>query len=298
MVPPAPGVLDDDRLAERLGHRLADQARDGVRGAAGREGHDDGDGAVGVVLRRRAASASEQRQPASSFFNISILLVGFSWPAVKTPVRRGVDRPAIIIDARESPRTPARAPRAIRLPPEGPQPAAGLLRAAVPVRREAPRRRRPQLRHPRVAGAGRRGAGARGAALRARRGDPSGRALDARYRCCSTRRCASSPRRAHLAAIEAALRAGDARGAANRLAEWQGETAGVDDAAAVARLAAEQRCAKRTTALSRSSSGSCCCRARSGSCSIRSRTARRARGSRASSPASATSAGSPRAPST
>jgi len=44
----------------------------------------------------------------------------------------------------------------------------------------------------------------------------------------------------HLSAIEAALRAGDAAAAANRLAEWQGEPAGVDDAAAVTRLAAEQ----------------------------------------------------------
>lgn len=44
----------------------------------------------------------------------------------------------------------------------------------------------------------------------------------------------------HLGAIEAALRAGDASGAANRLAEWQGEPAGVDDPAAIARLAAEQ----------------------------------------------------------
>jgi adenosylcobinamide-phosphate synthase len=44
----------------------------------------------------------------------------------------------------------------------------------------------------------------------------------------------------HLAAIEAALRAGDTPAAANRLADWQGETAGVDDAAAVTRLAAEQ----------------------------------------------------------
>jgi adenosylcobinamide-phosphate synthase len=44
----------------------------------------------------------------------------------------------------------------------------------------------------------------------------------------------------HLSAIEAALRAGDAGAAANRLAEWQGETAGVDDSAALTRLAAEQ----------------------------------------------------------
>ncbi len=43
----------------------------------------------------------------------------------------------------------------------------------------------------------------------------------------------------HLAAIEAALRAGDASGAANRLGEWQGEPAIVEDAAAVARLTAE-----------------------------------------------------------
>ena len=43
-----------------------------------------------------------------------------------------------------------------------------------------------------------------------------------------------------LAAIEARLRAGDVNGAAQRLAEWQGESAGVDDPSALARLAAEQ----------------------------------------------------------
>lgn len=42
-----------------------------------------------------------------------------------------------------------------------------------------------------------------------------------------------------LSALEAALRAGDATGAANQLSDWQGEPAGVDDPAALARLAAE-----------------------------------------------------------
>ena len=43
-----------------------------------------------------------------------------------------------------------------------------------------------------------------------------------------------------LSAIEALLREGDVTGAANRLAEWQGEPAAADDAGSIARLAAEQ----------------------------------------------------------
>ena len=44
---------------------------------------------------------------------------------------------------------------------------------------------------------------------------------------------------AHVTAIEAALRANDVAGAANRLAEWQGEPVDQPDAGSVARLAAE-----------------------------------------------------------
>jgi hypothetical protein len=44
-------VLHDNLLAERLAHRLGDQARYGVGRAAGRERHDEGDRAVGVILR-------------------------------------------------------------------------------------------------------------------------------------------------------------------------------------------------------------------------------------------------------
>jgi adenosylcobinamide-phosphate synthase len=43
----------------------------------------------------------------------------------------------------------------------------------------------------------------------------------------------------HLAAIEALLREADVQGAANRLAEWQGEPVASDDASSLARLAAE-----------------------------------------------------------
>jgi adenosylcobinamide-phosphate synthase len=44
---------------------------------------------------------------------------------------------------------------------------------------------------------------------------------------------------AHVSAVETALRAGDATGAANQLAQWQGEPVEVNDANAVSRLAAE-----------------------------------------------------------
>ena len=43
----------------------------------------------------------------------------------------------------------------------------------------------------------------------------------------------------HLGALEKALRDGDVRGAANRLAQWQGEPLDSDDANTIARLAAE-----------------------------------------------------------
>ena len=44
-------VFDDDRLAQRARHRLSDDAGDDVRGAAGGEGHDHGDGLVGIGRR-------------------------------------------------------------------------------------------------------------------------------------------------------------------------------------------------------------------------------------------------------
>jgi hypothetical protein len=37
----ARAVVDDDLLAPRLGELLADRAREQIRGADGREGHDD-----------------------------------------------------------------------------------------------------------------------------------------------------------------------------------------------------------------------------------------------------------------
>ena len=60
--------------------------------------------------------------------------------------------------------------------------------------------------------------------------------LDAAFLYASLRFLATTR---SLAAIEARLRAAS-DGAAQRLAEWQGESAGVDDPAALARLAAEQ----------------------------------------------------------
>jgi hypothetical protein len=48
-------VLDDNLLAERAGHVVADDARDHVGGAARREGDDHGDGARRVVALRVGA---------------------------------------------------------------------------------------------------------------------------------------------------------------------------------------------------------------------------------------------------
>jgi hypothetical protein len=46
----AADVLDHDRLAERFLHRVLDDARDGVGGAAGRERHQQRDGVIGIGL--------------------------------------------------------------------------------------------------------------------------------------------------------------------------------------------------------------------------------------------------------
>ena len=62
----AADVLDHQRLAERLAHLLGDDARDHVARAAGRERHDHGDGAVGIVLRRGATPATAQQRRAIS----------------------------------------------------------------------------------------------------------------------------------------------------------------------------------------------------------------------------------------
>ena len=43
-------VVDDDLLAERFRQRLAEQACEHIRAAAGRVGHDQGDGMIGIGL--------------------------------------------------------------------------------------------------------------------------------------------------------------------------------------------------------------------------------------------------------
>ncbi len=56
-------VFNDERLAERLGHVIADDARDHVGGSAGGERHDQRDRAVRVVLgggRQRTPSQTER----------------------------------------------------------------------------------------------------------------------------------------------------------------------------------------------------------------------------------------------
>jgi hypothetical protein len=102
---------------------------------------------------------------------------------------------------------------------------------------------------------------------------------------------------ASLRSIEKGLREGDTAGAANQLAQWQGEPLESGDAGAIARLAAEHALRESITAHSRCFSGSSSCRARSASSSIRSRCASRRAGSTWSRATSATSAGSRRAPS-
>ena len=55
-------ILDHDRLSERLAHLFGDRARDHVRGAAGRERHDHGDGSLGIVLRVGGGRQRQRRQ--------------------------------------------------------------------------------------------------------------------------------------------------------------------------------------------------------------------------------------------
>jgi hypothetical protein len=56
----AADILNDQRLPERLAHLLGDDARDHVARPAGRERHDDVDGAGGVVLRVQGRWSSDQ----------------------------------------------------------------------------------------------------------------------------------------------------------------------------------------------------------------------------------------------
>jgi hypothetical protein len=54
-------VVDDDLLAERFRHPLADEASEHIRAAAGRIGHDEGDGTIGIGFGR-SRSAGESRE--------------------------------------------------------------------------------------------------------------------------------------------------------------------------------------------------------------------------------------------
>jgi hypothetical protein len=58
----ATDVLDDDLLAERAAHGLADEPGHGVGGPAGAGRHDDGDGLVGKALRCRATGGGRKSQ--------------------------------------------------------------------------------------------------------------------------------------------------------------------------------------------------------------------------------------------
>jgi len=54
-------VLDDDLLAQRLGHVIADDAGDDVGRSAGGEGHDHGDGPSRIGLRLCSAGKRQGR---------------------------------------------------------------------------------------------------------------------------------------------------------------------------------------------------------------------------------------------
>jgi len=58
-------VLDQDGLAERRLHALAEDAHHRIRGSTRRERHDDGDRTRGIVLGPRHASEREHRQQRS-----------------------------------------------------------------------------------------------------------------------------------------------------------------------------------------------------------------------------------------
>ena len=54
-------VLDHDRLAERFGEPIGDQARHDIGGAAGRESGQHADRLVGIVCLRECAARGEER---------------------------------------------------------------------------------------------------------------------------------------------------------------------------------------------------------------------------------------------
>ena len=56
----AGAVVDHDLLAERACKFLRDDARHGVDAAAGRIGHDESDGAGGIILREGVAKDSHR----------------------------------------------------------------------------------------------------------------------------------------------------------------------------------------------------------------------------------------------
>ena len=63
----AADILDDDLLAEILGHGFGDEAGDGIGRAAGREGNDDGDRAIGIALCAGAGCGERERRGSKEF---------------------------------------------------------------------------------------------------------------------------------------------------------------------------------------------------------------------------------------
>ena len=88
----AADILDDDLLAEILGHGFGDQARDRVGRAAGRERHDDGDRAVGIGLGgsrkrgRRECRGGKQSCHEFHYWFSSLDASRLCGPAVQGPI--------------------------------------------------------------------------------------------------------------------------------------------------------------------------------------------------------------------
>ena len=57
----AADIFHHDLLTQILRHRLGDQTGHGIRRTAGREGHDHGDGALGISLCASAVGAERER---------------------------------------------------------------------------------------------------------------------------------------------------------------------------------------------------------------------------------------------
>ena len=73
----ARGVVDDELLAELLGHALADDARHQVGRPAGGKRHDHGDRLAGIGVRQRAAGDETRRQGARARFYAASFVLPF-----------------------------------------------------------------------------------------------------------------------------------------------------------------------------------------------------------------------------